>query len=623
MLTPAARPTQYGESGEKFARESTAPWAGQSGRDDKGARDDHRDNNRRDDNRRDDYRRDGPLKPPLRPGYDDDNRLAKLDDDPRYFRGAELGKAQKAALGVKGLAGMNTASFDPESTLIRPQMRVLYGAAAKKYPAPIKPDDVVIAPDFCDSKLFRKVAEELAGGSPGDLVLELVHQVQRYLKLDDAAYTVSWSHAGKSCEARGRDNERAESGANVKALLVLGADREVAFQRTTTPELLYLHQPGGSLSAVARDAQKAWNQAPRPAPGDHVLLEIRGRSAAFVEETVLRAPEGPKAGEESGTVRKWDDERGFGFIAPADGGEEVFVHHSSLAGARPQNGDRVTFDKVYDDRKRKYRAENVSSPSAGSSAPAPVFDVAKLPPRPSLRVIAVPPTPKFQGTVRHDDVIIVPEFFCKEDDWGIYYQLIKEMRESQAQHTSKAEWIPWHEGAHLLSQNPTGSRTFHDIIDRCAKYFSVPEGNRGTRFNWYRDGSDWKPFHHDSAAFNPQRARNQNCTVGISFGHTRELAFRHAKTGEVIYFPQTNGGLFFFGRDANIIWQHGINALPVGEQDGKGRISIVLWGWCSAAVDEEGSPEMLNNDERKGKGKGKGDGKGKGKGKYGFSMHGR
>ena len=25
-------------------------------------------------------------------------------------------------------------------------------------------------------------------------------------------------------------------------------------------------------------------------------------------------------------------------------------------------------------------------------------------------------------------------------------------------------------------------------------------------------------------------------------------------------------GLFFFGRDANIIWQHGINALPEDEQ---------------------------------------------------------
>ena len=84
-----------------------------------------------------------------------------------------------------------------------------------------------------------------------------------------------------------------------------------------------------------------------------------------------------------------------------------------------------------------------------------------------------------------------------------------------------------------------------------------------------RDGSDWKPFHHDFAAFDEQRAANQNCTIGISFGAPRELAFLHAKTGELIYDPQKNGMLFYFGRDANIIWQHGINALPE-EQDGKG-----------------------------------------------------
>merc|ERR1712039_1118557 len=94
----------------------------------------------------------------------------------------------------------------------------------------------------------------------------------------------------------------------------------------------------------------------------------------------------------------------------------------------------------------------------------------------------------------------------------------------------------------------------------------------------YRDGSDWKPFHHDSAAFNVARAADQNCTIGISLGASRELAFRHAKTGELVYFPQTNGMLFFFGKDVNIRWQHGLNALPADEQDGKGRISIILWG---------------------------------------------
>lgn len=195
------------------------------------------------------------------------------------------------------------------------------------------------------------------------------------------------------------------------------------------------------------------------------------------------------------------------------------------------------------------------------------------------------------------------------------------MRESQAQGAKKAEWLSWHEGAHLLSQNPTGSATYHKVLAKMRHYFSVPEKDTGTRFNWYVDGSDWKPFHHDSAAFNPMRAKTQNCTIGVSFGTSRELGFRHAKSEKQVYFPQTNGMLFYFGQDANIRWQHGINALPEAEQDGKGRISIILWGNCTAAVDEPGSPPMLSDESRGVKGKGKG--KGKDKGKFGFNMHSR
>lgn len=79
--------------------------------------------------------------------------------------------------------------------------------------------------------------------------------------------------------------------------------------------------------------------------------------------------------------------------------------------------------------------------------------------RPEMRVITVPKRQRYGRPVRHDDVIIVPEFWCAEDDWSTYYQLIEEMRESQANGDRRAEWISWHEGAHLLSQNPTGSRT--------------------------------------------------------------------------------------------------------------------------------------------------------------------
>lgn len=78
------------------------------------------------------------------------------------------------------------------------------------------------------------------------------------------------------------------------------------------------------------------------------------------------------------------------------------------------------------------------------------------------------------------------------------------------------------------------------------------------------------------SALSPQ-AKNQNITVGVSFGAERELAFLHAKTGHRAYFPQVNGMAFSFGRDTNIKWKHGINALKPEEQTGMGRISIILW----------------------------------------------
>ena len=65
-------------------------------------------------------------------------------------------------------------------------------------------------------------------------------------------------------------------------------------------------------------------------------------------------------GKLSGVAQRWND-RGFGFIRPDDGGEDLFCHVSSIMdGSALQEGAKVHFTKGFDDRKGKERAENVT-----------------------------------------------------------------------------------------------------------------------------------------------------------------------------------------------------------------------------------------------------------------------
>lgn len=105
----------------------------------------------------------------------------------------------------------------------------------------------------------------------------------------------------------------------------------------------------------------------------------------------------------------------------------------------------------------------------------------------------------YNKVLKHDDVVIVPELFGAEDDWQLYYKLVEEMTELQKSETKGSEWMSWHEGAHLIVKKPEGSENFQKVIDRLCVYFNIRKESIGYRFNWYKDSSDWKPFHHDSA----------------------------------------------------------------------------------------------------------------------------
>eukprot|EP00931_Biecheleriopsis_adriatica_P018556 TRINITY_DN1296_c0_g1_i2.p1 TRINITY_DN1296_c0_g1~~TRINITY_DN1296_c0_g1_i2.p1 ORF type:complete len:222 (-),score=35.45 TRINITY_DN1296_c0_g1_i2:246-839(-) len=68
----------------------------------------------------------------------------------------------------------------------------------------------------------------------------------------------------------------------------------------------------------------------------------------------------------TGVCKNWNEEKGFGFIGPDDGDEDLFCHKSVLQGCKGLGkGDKVRFDAEYDDRKGKMRAVNVSTEGGG------------------------------------------------------------------------------------------------------------------------------------------------------------------------------------------------------------------------------------------------------------------
>ncbi len=72
-----------------------------------------------------------------------------------------------------------------------------------------------------------------------------------------------------------------------------------------------------------------------------------------------------------GTLSKWNDGKGFGFINPADGGKEIFVHISAFPrdGVRPKVGEVISFD-LLDSPDGKKKAHAVMRPGSARSKPS-------------------------------------------------------------------------------------------------------------------------------------------------------------------------------------------------------------------------------------------------------------
>ena len=175
----------------------------------------------------------------------------------------------------------------------------------------------------------------------------------------------------------------------------------------------------------------------------------------------------------------------------------------------------------------------------------------------------------FESVLR-GEAIYLPNFHCAKRDYALLAGLAKDMEE----HESASEgggMINW--SKHLKHENPEFSETFKRVTDAMAAHFDVEI--YATRLNFYRDGTDWKPFHHDSHAYGG-REKREDFTMGASFGSERELTFLHEPSGQQFSFPQQNGDVFAFTTEVNKRFKHGVPKLTRGA--GGPRFSIIAWG---------------------------------------------
>lgn len=193
-----------------------------------------------------------------------------------------------------------------------------------------------------------------------------------------------------------------------------------------------------------------------------------------------------------------------------------------------------------------------------------------------MRIVVDTAKEKLSVQLTSRDVLLVPNLFSDFKEGELYARLEEEIKTCGVPQDQLLKL--WHGDTHYIADDHTNWKdnapTFAMVIERLRQYFDMDI--QATRFNWYQDTAQWKPFHHDAAAIKPAKAKVQNFTVAVSFGATRDAAFECAKTKTVVGMPQPDGCIYAFSKDTNVLWKHGI--LKDKETRAEGRISIICWG---------------------------------------------
>lgn len=250
--------------------------------------------------------------------------------------------------------------------------------------------------------------------------------------------------------------------------------------------------------------------------------------------------------------------------------------------------DHETKNDYKDSNKRRDNKDFNSKTKYGGRKKKNTTDFAPNHSPPDLRVyIADGQCKKFKhpsGTevtvMDERDVVLVGNMFSDFKPLHIYNKLLDEINMTG---DFDDLWKLWHNDSHLIADDKSHIKwkkqcpTFNMVLERMTSYFDMDV--KATRFNQYRNSDEWKPFHHDAAAVDPNKAKTQNVTVSVSFGATRDITFQHAKSGNTVSFPLGDGFQYTFARQVNVDWKHGVPQVHPDDAHNRGRISIVMWGW--------------------------------------------
>jgi len=143
---------------------------------------------------------------------------------------------------------------------------------------------------------------------------------------------------------------------------------------------------GGMLiqgSTVQYQAQ--WNAQKNKFQAGNVMGAVPQAGKGGEPGTQGGAGKGPSPGAEkgpmqNGTVKAWFEEKGFGFVIPSDGGEDVFVHRTSLQdGMSLTQGAQVQYQVEWNQQKNKFQAATCygASPEGGGGGKGAVGDAGK------------------------------------------------------------------------------------------------------------------------------------------------------------------------------------------------------------------------------------------------------